>query len=61
MKIKAILEELGIFVPYMLAEPVASYLNWFFDSWKAEELSIYPAELPACLRGSVIMDLGDGM
>jgi molecular chaperone DnaK (HSP70) len=61
MKIKRILEELGLFVPYMLAEPVAACLHWYFNCWKEQKVSIYPAELPECLRCILTMDLGGGM
>lgn len=61
MKIKRIMEESGLFVPYMLAEPVAACLHWYFSSWKDQTPSIYPAELPECLRCILTMDLGGGM
>jgi hypothetical protein len=61
MKIKRILEDTGIFVPYMLAEPVAAFMHWYFNNWKDQSPTIFPAELPDCLRCYFTLDLGHGM
>lgn len=61
MKIRRILEQMGVFVPYMLAEPVAAFLHWYFTNWKEQSPSEFPAELPECLRCYQTMDLGGGM
>lgn len=61
MKIRKILTKLNIFVPYMLAEPVAAFVQWYFTAWKNQTPSIFPAELPECLRVYFTMDLGAGM
>ena len=61
MKIKRIIEEMGLFVPYMLAEPIAAFLHWYFNQWKATLPSIFPKELPNCLHTYFMCDLGYGM